>query len=253
MTESRAGGCSDMRADTRHGARHGALVDPDDVPPWLRGLVEIAGDLDEGTFTRFTPPEDATTRAAAVLVLFGEQEHGQAGPADPDVLLLRRSDDLGSHAGQVAFPGGAAECGDGGPAGTALREAEEETGLEPSGVRPVALLPELFVPVSSFAVTPVLAHWEQPCPVHAVDPRETAAVARVQLAALADPANRFQVRRSDAGWQGPAFAVDGLLVWGFTAGLLSVLLALGGWEREWDTTDVRSLDVALHEYGQHIR
>ncbi|MGH3951721.1 MAG: NUDIX hydrolase, partial [Pseudonocardiaceae bacterium] len=60
------------------------------------------------------------------------------------------------------------------------------------------------------------------------------------------------VRREEAGWQGPAFSVNGMFVWGFTAGLLSVLISLGGWEREWDTTDVRPLDVALREHGEQL-
>lgn len=221
----------------------GKLVPPATVPEWLRGLVEIADELDHHSFTRFSPPPGAHTRPASVLVLFGEDELG------PDVLLLRRAETLGSHAGQVAFPGGGAEEGDEGPVATALREAEEETGVDPSGVRPVALLPELYVPVSRFAVTPVLAHWKVSSPVHAVDPGETAAVARVPVAELVDPANRFQVRLGDRGWQGPAFDVGGLFVWGFTAGLLSVLLGLGGWEREWDSSDVRELDVALAEHA----
>ncbi|SEP52906.1 NUDIX hydrolase [Amycolatopsis saalfeldensis] len=220
----------------------GPLVAPEAVPEWLRPLVKVSAEVDSRAFTRFAPPEDLLTRSAAVLILFGERADG------PDVLLQRRADTLGSHAGQVSFPGGGAEDGDGGPVGTALREAEEETGVDPSGVLPIAVLPELFVPVSRFAVTPVLAYWQKPSPVHAVDPGETAAVARVALADLTDPARRFQVRKSGAPWKGPAFDVDGLFVWGFTAGLLSTLLSLGGWEREWDTGDVRDLDVALAEH-----
>lgn len=227
----------------------GPLVGAHEVPEWMRGLVEVAGRLEARTFTRFTPPPGTETRPASVLVLLGDGHGDEPGP---DVLLLRRSEDLGSHAGQVAFPGGGADEGDDGPIGTALREAEEETGLDPLGVRPVALLPELWVPVSGFAVTPVLAHWERPSPVHAVDLRETAAVARVPIADLTDPANRFQVRREEFGWTGPAFSVNGLFVWGFTAGLLNVLISLAGWEREWDTTDVRPLDVALREHGERL-
>ncbi|GAA5164993.1 MULTISPECIES: NUDIX hydrolase [Amycolatopsis] len=222
----------------------GPLVDAGSVPAWLRPLVEISGEVDSRTFTRFSPPNGEYTRSASVLILFGE------GPRGPDVLLLRRADTLGSHAGQVAFPGGGAEDGED-PVDTALREAEEETGVDPAGVRPVAVLPELFVPVSRFAVTPVLAHWQTPSPVHAVDPGETAAVARVAVRDLADPANRFQVRRQ--GYVGPAFAVDGLFVWGFTAGLLSVLLSLGGWEREWNRGDVRDLEAALREHDWETR
>ncbi len=264
---------------------NGPLVHPDDAPEWLRRLVEVSGSMDTTTFTRFTVPRAADARPASVLVLLGAGGHGTGatgsteGPGEhgcgergcgergrdehgpdehgpdehgPDVLLLRRADTLGAHAGQVAFPGGGAENVDAGPVDTALREAREETGVDPSGVRPVALLPELYVPVSGFAVTPVLAHWHRPSPVHPVDYRETAAVARVPVTELADPANRFQVRKPGGGWYGPAFEVGGLFVWGFTAGLLSVLLELGGWAREWDATDVRDLDVALAAYDARV-
>ncbi|MDT8910856.1 CoA pyrophosphatase [Amycolatopsis sp. PS_44_ISF1] len=224
----------------------GPLVGLEAVPGWLRPLLKVSAEVDSRAFSRFTPPQDRPTRPAAVLILLGERPDG------PDVLLQRRADTLGAHAGQVSFPGGGAEDGDGGPVGTALREAEEETGVDPSGVLPIAVLPELFVPVSRFAVTPVLAHWRTPSPVHAVDPGETAAVARVALSELTDPAHRFQVRKSGAPWRGPAFDVGGLFVWGFTAGLLSALLSLGGWEREWDTGDVRDLDVALAEHQARI-
>ncbi|WP_103340144.1 NUDIX hydrolase [Amycolatopsis sp. CA-126428] len=226
----------------------GPLVEPESVPEWLRPLVKVSGEVDAKTFTRFSPPEDAYPRPAAVLILFGERE----ADGEPDILLQRRADTLGSHAGQVAFPGGGAEEGDGGPVGTALREAEEETGVVPSGVRPIAVLPELFVPVSGFAVTPVLAHWAEPSPVHAVDPGETASVARVAVADLVDPANRFTVQKKGMPWKGPAFEVGGLFVWGFTAGLLSVLLSLGGWEREWDPGDVRDLDEALAAFQARV-
>ncbi|MBK1785079.1 NUDIX hydrolase [Prauserella cavernicola] len=227
---------------------NGPLVDSGGVPGWLRGLVEISGELDAKTFTRFAVPNGEATRAAAVLILFGEGD-GRG----PDVLLQRRADTLGSHAGQVSFPGGGAEDGDHGPVGTALREAEEETGVDPAGIRPLAVLPELYVPVSSFAVTPVLAYWHEPSPVHPVDPAETAAVARVAVADLTDPANRFRVGRPGTGYTGPAFEVGEMFVWGFTAGLLSVLLTLAGWEREWDHTDVRELDVALARHEARLR
>lgn len=224
----------------------GPLVDPDAVPSWLQPLVKISGEIGADAFSRFSVPRDATYRSASVLMLFGE------GPQGPDVLLQRRADTLGSHAGQVSFPGGGAEPDDGGPVGTALREAEEETGVEPAGVLPVAIFPELFVPVSSFAVTPVLAYWRTPSPVHAVDPGETAAVARVPIAELTDPANRFQVQRAGYDWRGPAFDVGGMFVWGFTGGLLAMTLSLGGWERDWDHGDVRELDVALAEHQARV-
>jgi 8-oxo-dGTP pyrophosphatase MutT (NUDIX family) len=224
----------------------GPLVDPADVPAWLAGLVAATTDLDASALTRVRPPNGRPTRPAAVLMLLGDGDDG------PDVLLTRRADTLNSHPGQVAFPGGSADDTDRGPVDTALREAEEEAGVLADGVRPVALLPDLFVPVSGFMVTPVLALWERPSPVRVVDPAETAAVARVPIAHLADPANRFRVRHP-SGFSGPAFAAPGMLVWGFTAGLLDGLLRLAGWERPWNSADVRDLDESLRAANAEVQ
>ena len=210
---------------------------PERAPTWLRPLLSGLDGVGPEELTRhdLDAPEEA--RRAAVLMLFSER-HGR-----PDVLLVERASTLRAHAGQVAFPGGGTDATDAGPVATALREAEEETGLDPAGVEPLALLPELFLPPSGFVVTPVVAHWARSSPVHAVDPGETAAVVRVGLAELADPANRVRVRHP-SGFTGPAFVVAGLLVWGFTGGLLSAVLDRGGWTRPWDTARVVDLDSA---------
>jgi 8-oxo-dGTP pyrophosphatase MutT (NUDIX family) len=149
------------------------------------------------------------------------------------VLLQLRSDDLRHHAGQPAFPGGGIDPTDAGPVEAALREAVEEVGLDPSGVDVLTTLPELWLPPSGNLVTPVLAWWRAPSWVGAVDPNEVAAVSRVPLADLADPANRVMVKHP-MGYASPAFKVAGMLVWGFTGGILDRLLRLGGWERDWD-------------------
>lgn len=197
------------------------------IPAWLEPLATATGDLDaEALLSRFTPPEEGG-RPSAVLILFGEQSHG------PDVLLIQRAPDMRSHAGQPAFPGGAEDPEDESPVRTALREAQEETGLDPAGVEVIHPLPAIWLPPSGFVVTPVLAWWQNPSPVHAVDPAEVSAVHRVPLAELTDPANRVRVRHP-LGFIGPGFTVRGMLVWGFTALLLDRILALAGWERPWD-------------------
>lgn len=217
---------------------HGPLVDPERLPSWLRPLVERTAEVAPKELGWPRTPCGADVRPAAVLILLGEGTERTG----PDVLLLRRADGLNSHPGQVAFPGGAVDRGDAGPVDAALRESIEEVGVLPSGITPVATLPELHLAHSAFRVTPVLAHWHEPAPVQPVDPDETAAVARVPIATLSDPANRFQVRL--AGRTSPAFLVPGMLVWGFTGGLLSGLLDLAGWSREWNRGDVRELDEA---------
>lgn len=213
-------------------------LQPERAPPWMRPLLDGLHGIDAAAILgrhRVPPPADG--RRSAVLILFGADEHG------PDVLLTERASTLRSHAGQVSFPGGRTDPTDADAVATALREAEEETGLEPGGVVPLAVLPDLFIPPTGYVVTPVLAHWADPTAVHAVDPGETAAVVRVPVAVLADPRHRLQVRHP-SGYVGPAFQVAGLVVWGFTGGLLSTLLHLGGWERPWDASRVRDLDEA---------
>jgi 8-oxo-dGTP pyrophosphatase MutT (NUDIX family) len=203
------------------------------LPGWFEPLLTNVRNADTSSYTRIVTPDRG--RPAAVLMLFGEDpEHG------PDLLVLQRSATMRTHAGQVAFPGGAADPGDADPRATALREAHEEVGLDPATATVLTELPRLWIPVSDFLVTPVLAWWHRPHPVAAKQPAEVAHVARLPIGELADPANRLRVRHP-RGYIGAAFQVRGMLVWGFTAGLVSALLDLGGWSRPWDKTRVESL------------
>jgi len=201
------------------------------VPDWLRELADAASKMEINPLVQ---PPVRGGRASAVLVLFG------GGPDDPDLLFIQRSADLRLHAGQPAFPGGAIDAADDGPVAAALREAAEEVGVDPDGVEVVGTLPELFIPRTGFRVVPVLAWWRRPCAVAPIDPAEVAAVERVAVGELADPATRVMVR-GPGGFASPAFRVKGMLIWGFTAVLVDRLLALGGWERPWDTAKVIGL------------
>ena len=180
-------------------------------------------------------PSGAAGRPAAVLILFAE-----TAESGPDVLLVQRGAAMRKHPGQPAFPGGAIDMADGGPVRAALREAAEETGLDPAAVQVVAVLPELYIVRSDFRVTPVLGWWHTPGPVAPGDPAEIAAVTRISVAELADPASRLTIRYP-SGQHGPAFRAGGMLIWGFTALLVDRLLALGGWERPWDTARLTEL------------
>ncbi len=198
---------------------------------WLEQLRALAEGVDPLQLARHTPPADFEGRESAVLIAFAQTDEGL------DLLLIERASDLSTHSGQPAFPGGACEPEDIDIIATALREANEETGLLPEDVTVLAVLPRVLVPVSQFAVTPVIAHWHRPTDVWPADPREVANVVRVPVSELVDPANRIMIAHP-SGSRGPAFRVSGLVVWGFTAGVISGLLSALGWDEPWDTSNV---------------
>ena len=207
------------------------------IPDWLEPVRAGAAAISADDLTRFTPPPGGDAREGAVLMLFGE------GRLGPDLLLTERAHDMRSHPGQVSFPGGSVDPGDASPEAAALREAEEETGLDPAGVEVFGRLPQLWLPPSNFAVTPVMAWWREETPVRVVDPAEVHAIYRVPVEDLLDPAHRISVRHP-SGWKGPAFLIGedkDLILWGFTAGIIARLFDFLGWTRPWDEAVTRDL------------
>ncbi len=198
-----------------------------DLPGWMRDVARAVPDIKAQQLIDHQPPAGSSPRPASVLILFGE------GPRGAELLLLERAADMRSHPGQVAFPGGRQDETDADAVAAALREAEEETGLEASGVDIVGVLPPLWLSATDFLVTPVIGWWREPGRVHAVDPAETASVHVIPVDDLLDPAHRGRVRHP-SGYVGPAFRVDGILVWGFTAHILGGLFEVLGWDRDWD-------------------
>lgn len=235
---------------------------PDAAPAWLKPLVDNAHTV-KRAYRRRVPAEllavvtaanakAALTgggRDAAVLVLFSGPDDGTPGvlPADADLLVTVRASTLRHHAGQAAFPGGAADPGDQSPVHTALREATEETGLDAGRLRPLATLEKMFIPPSGFHVVPVLAHATDPGPVAVVDQSETALVARVPVRAFVNPDNRIMVYRKENTRRtaGPAFLLNQMVVWGFTGQVIAAMLDVAGWAVPWDTDAVYELGDAM--------
>ena len=202
-------------------------------------------------------PKVVDPRPAAVLILFGvldalpsdHEAQPRAVSRDLDVLLLSRAATLRAHPGQVAFPGGRVDPGDQSVVAAALREAEEETGLDPAGVEVLGTLGRVPLEFSRHLVTPVLAWWQHPSPVRVVDVAESADVFRAPVADLLDPARRGStvIRRDGHEWRGPAFLVPHdtgeHLVWGFTAMLLDGLFDRLGWTEPWDAAKELPLEL----------
>lgn len=244
-------------------------LDPGAGPAWLRPLVDNVDHIPAAYRRRLPADVQAmvtaagatarivgTGRDAAVLVLFsGPQSGGGSAvagvPDAADLLVTVRASTLRYHAGQAAFPGGATEPDDHGPVATALREAHEETGVDPRRLHPLATMERTFIAPSGFHVVPVLAYSQDPGPVNVVDRAETAVVARVPVRAFINPENRLMVYRDARSrrWAGPAFLLNEMLVWGFTGQVISAMLDVAGWAQPWDAGDVRGLDEAMALVG----
>jgi 8-oxo-dGTP pyrophosphatase MutT (NUDIX family) len=160
------------------------------LPAWAGEIGRLCG---RDRFGGDRQPARITLRPAAVLVLLSDSPDG------PAVLLTERAPDLAHYPGQLVFPGGAAEPGDEGPVSTALREAAEETGLDPSSVQILGMLPAFALPDSGFLLTPVLAWSARPAFTGSANLAEVSALATTPLRGWTrpDPAEQLP-----GAWQG---------------------------------------------------
>lgn len=157
-------------------------------------------------------PEGLTP--AAVLVPIVERPEGLT------VLLTQRTAHLNDHAGQVSFPGGRCEADDPSPVHTALRETEEEIGLDRRRIEVLGLLPE-YRTGTGFSVVPVVGLVQPPLELNP-DSFEVAEVFETPLAFLLDPANRQRHSMEIGGVLRQYYAMPyrGYFIWGATAGML---------------------------------
>ena len=214
-----------------------AFRDVPGLPGWLVPVRDGAATITGSRLSRFLPPEGSRPRRGAVLMLFAE------GPEGRELLLTERAHHMRSHPGQVSFPGGSLDPGET-PVEAALREAEEEVGVDPSTVEVFGELPELWLPPSNFAVTTVLGWWREPDRAEPVSPDEVHAVHQVLLSELLDPTHRIAVRHP-SGWVGPGFLIGedkDVILWGFTGGIIARFFAHLGWlDPDEGDTEVRDL------------
>lgn len=217
--------------------------DVPDLPAWLRPVREGAAGILGEQLSRFLPPEGSDPRRGAVLMLFADTPEGR------ELLLTERAHHMRSHPGQVSFPGGSVDPGET-PVDAALREAEEEVGVDPATVEVFGELPELWLPPSNFAVTTILGWWREPDRAEPVSQDEVHAVHQVLLSELLDPTHRIAVRHP-SGWIGPGFLIGDdkdVVLWGFTGGIIARFFAHLGW-LDPDEGDTEVRDLPAHMLG----
>src|SRR2546426_11068749 len=158
-----------------------------------------------------------SARKASVLLGLFDQNN------ETYLAFIRRASTLRAHSGEIAFPGGATEVNDVSPIGTALREAQEEIGLEPSRVEVLGVMPPVFTVVSNFLITPVVAHLPGGPGTLQLQASEVAEVIFLPLEGLADPAIYHAEQWMRDGMPRTVYFYDygSYRIWGATARMLN--------------------------------
>ncbi len=176
-------------------------------------------------------PDDVS---AAVLVLLSSA---------PDVVLLRKTEHLEHHAGQVAFPGGMREESDVSIDATAVREAHEEVGIDPNEIQVLGLLPGSHRTIAGTHVAVVIAEWSGESQLTCADEFEVSDVFRVPISQLAADNNRVTALIHGHP-VGPGFQVAEHFIWGFTGQIIADLLRLTGWAEQWNEQRTRQVPAS---------
>ncbi len=160
-------------------------------------------------------------RAAVLLAIFEHEERTQ-------IALIRRASTLRSHSGEIAFPGGGVDSTDGSPVMTALRESQEEIGLDPARVEVLGLLSPVFTIVSNYLITPVVAFLPQGLGVLQLQASEVTELIIAPLEHLADPAIASTEEWTRGGLTRTVYFYDygSYRIWGATGRMLHALLEM---------------------------
>jgi 8-oxo-dGTP pyrophosphatase MutT (NUDIX family) len=164
---------------------------------------------------KFSSPENA--KQSSVLILL----YPYAGTIG--LVLMLRPVYKGVHSGQISLPGGKQEESDENLVSTALRESQEEIGIDPGAIRIIGKLTEMYIPPSNYMVTPVVGY-QQNRPSFTADPKEVAHIIEIRLDDLLDQGNKkMKKMKLSLGitLRVPSYCVNGHIIWGATAMILS--------------------------------
>ncbi len=170
-------------------------------------------------------PARPAAKTAAVYVLFSGQQDG------PVMTLIRRSESVGQHRGEYAFPGGGVEPYDHTLHDTALREAQEELGVSASDIEPWGRLDPEATVTSGYLVVPFTGRLGLDARLSPA-PAEVSEVVWVPLSCLVDPASERVISRLSAAQSGPqlsnypAYVIDGRVIWGATARIIAQVVTI---------------------------
>ena len=185
-----------------------------EVPAALddHSATAVRGDLDLDD-TLWEKAGVKATKPAAVLVPV-------VARAEPSVLLTLRTPELKAHSGQIAFPGGRMDTTDASPLAAALREADEEIGLDARSIEPIGYL-DLYLTFSGFRILPVVARINPDYRL-TINPGEVAETFEVPLEFLMHPQNHQKHKRDWKGFERHYYAMPfgERYIWGVTAGIL---------------------------------
>ncbi len=169
------------------------------------------------TYHRNALPDANLIRAAVLMVIFEKR-------GEPYVLLTKRTNDVEHHKGQVSFPGGATDPGDRDTVATALRETEEEIGLDPERIEILGLCDDIAIP-TGFVVTPVVGYIAD-LPELKLNAAEVESILEVPLSFFADAKNKKVVKMMRGGEFRDVyfFSYGETQIWGATAAIIDSFL-----------------------------
>ena len=160
---------------------------------------------------------DQAIKSSVLVLLFPGKENAQ-----PTFVVTLRPTYEGIHSGQISLPGGRFELKDENLRQTALRETEEEIGLDPAEVTIIGQLTELYIPPSNYLVQPFIG-FTSGSPVFNPQPKEVEKIIEIPVRQLLDEKNVMQKEIYVSGIQfsAPSFVIDGTIIWGATAMILN--------------------------------